>query len=527
MRPGRRHADPASLRYYLGPSSRARMSASDERSLVGAVRGVLGETGAVGATVRQIATRLADRPDRVAQVLDGLRDRGDVLRMGRGLFVLRDFERLADRDDFVGPESFVDRFERENGVALGRYRGPITFRSNEALPLHRWWPYVQGYSAEFVAGVLAASELPRGATVLDPFAGSGTTLVEARQAGLRGEGTELLAPAVLAARVKTRFELDATSLRRAADRVLARATWRGPGPLPFLRETRRQFSPTALRDLTRLRDSLPSGGAALPDALRLAFGRILIPASRLHRSPCLGYGRPRGDRSRSVFDRFREAVLEMANDLDELSRDRPSWGPPAEVRERDARAGGWRPRSVDLAVTSPPYVNGMDYVMNYKVDLAWLGYARSYADLVALRRAQVACDNLPRKETAPYLDVSMVEDTWLAEILERIRENLTRKRTYRRDDVHAVVHRYFADLRPVLAGVHRALVPGGRFVVVVGDSLLAGVYVPGDLLLARLGAAVGFRIDSVEVARPRRSGQRRSFELRESIVTLERPRSGR
>ena len=503
------------------------VSTPDETELTGAVRDVLGETGAIGATARQIATRLDDRPDRVAQVLDRLRDRGDVLRMGRGLFVLRDFEHLSDREDFVDPAAFVERFERESGVTLGRYAGPITFRSNEALPVHRWWPYVQGYSAEFVAGVLAAAELPRGATVLDPFAGSGTTLVEARRSGARALGTELLAPAVLAARVKTNFELDPRALVHGADRVLRRAERKSVGALPFLRETRRQFAPEALRDLTRLRDALPPEGRALDDALRLAFGRILIPSSRLHRSPCLGYGKRAADAAVVPFERFRSAAREMAADLRDLAADRSHWGPPSEVVLRDARTGGWPSRSVDLAVTSPPYVNGMDYVMNYKVDLAWLGYARSYADLVALRRAQVACDNLPRRETAPYLDTSAVADAWLAEILPRIRENLARKGTYRRDDMHAVVHRYFADLRPVLAGVYRALVPGGRFVVVVGDSLLAGAYVPGDLLLARLGASEGFRIVSVEVARRRRSGQRRSFELRESIVTLERPKAAR
>ena len=73
--------------------------------------------------------------------------------------------------------------------------------------------------------------------------------------------------------------------------------------------------------------------------------------------------------------------------------------------------------------------------------------------------------------------------------------------------------------------MHDALVPGGRFVLVVGDSLLAGAYVPGDLLLARIGASVGFGIETVEIARARRSGQRRSFVLRESIVTLRKPRS--
>jgi len=511
----------------MAPSPPGTSVASAVSDLAGAVRDVLGETGAIGATVRQIASRLDDRPEHVAEVLNTLRQQGDVLRMGRGLFVLRDFERLTERDDFVDPAAFVERFAKENGVRLGQYAGPITFRSNEALPVHRWWPYVQGYSAEFVARVIAEAALPRNATVLDPFAGSGTTLVEARQAGARAVGTELLAPAVLAARVKTSFELDPRALARAAERTLARAALRSAGALPFLRETRRQFAPAALRDLTRLRDALPSGGDPLSEAVRLAFGRILIPSSRLHRSPCLGYGPRRTGPMPPPFDRFRAAVDEMVDDLEMLHRERDGWGAPAEVAERDARSGGWRSRSVALAVTSPPYVNGMDYVMNYKVDLAWLGYARSYADLASIRRAQVACDNLPRREAAPYLDTRAVRDPWLAEILGRIRENLARKSTYRRNDVHAIVNRYFSDLRPVLDGVYRALTPGGRFVVVVGDSLLAGTYVPGDLLLARLGAARGFRIASAEVAPRRRSGQRRSFELRESIVTLERPRSAR
>ena len=122
--------------------------------LAGAVRDALGETGPIGATVRQIASRVDGHPDRVAEVLDELRRRGDVLRMGRGLFVLRAFERLTERNDFVDPAAFVERFAREDGVSLGRYAGPITFRSNETLPVHRWWPYVQGYSAEFVAGVI-------------------------------------------------------------------------------------------------------------------------------------------------------------------------------------------------------------------------------------------------------------------------------------------------------------------------------------------------------------------------------------
>ncbi len=490
-----------------------------------ALRDALGETGAVGATARQLAQRIDRRPDRVERALVGLALRGDVRRIGRGLYILRDFEDLDARDDFVDPAEFVERFRRENGVDLGRYSGPITFRPNEALPVHRWWPYVQGYSAEFVRGVIDAARLPRGAAVLDPFAGSGTTLVEARRSGAIAWGSELLAPAVLAARVKCRFELSPRSLRVAAARTAAAARRRPIGALPFLRETRRQFDRNVLEELTRLRDALPVGSDAMAEALRLAFGRILIPSSRLHRSPCLGYNRRYRASDTGPIDRFVAAAEEMARDLAELQTERARWGPSARVVRGDARRVSWPRGRVALAVTSPPYVNGLDYVMNYKIDLAWLGFARSYRDLAALRSAEVACDNLPRTETAGYLGVDGSGDPWLDEILARIRDNVLRKGSYRRDDVHGVVRRYFADLAPVLVRVRDALAPGGRLVLVVGDSLLAGAYVPGDLLAARLGAALGFRIASVEVARTRRSGQRRSFRLRESVVTLERPRA--
>ena len=87
-----------------------------------------------------------------------------------------------------------------------------------------------------------------------------------------------------------------------------------------------------------------------------------------------------------------------------------------------------------------------------------------------------------------------------------------------------IVHKYFDDLYRVMRNVVDCLRPGGRFIMVVGDSLIADTYVPTDLLLAKIGAELGLEIEKIEKARNRRSGQIMSYKLRESIITLRKPR---
>ncbi|MCD6456349.1 MAG: hypothetical protein J7K81_06130, partial [Methanophagales archaeon] len=89
-----------------------------------------------------------------------------------------------------------------------------------------------------------------------------------------------------------------------------------------------------------------------------------------------------------------------------------------------------------------------------------------------------------------------------------------------RTDMPYIVHKYFDDLYKVMKKVISSLNSGGRFILVVGDSLIADVYVPTDLLIAKIGSDLGLEIERIEKARERRSGQIRSYKLRESIITL-------
>ncbi|MEQ8971409.1 MAG: DNA methyltransferase [Coleofasciculus sp. C1-SOL-03] len=83
-----------------------------------------------------------------------------------------------------------------------------SFASNKLLPVHRWIPWIAGFSSSFVRGVVE-TKLPQPGTVLDPFAGVGTTLVESALIGHDGVGFEINPYAALACRVKVNaYKLD-------------------------------------------------------------------------------------------------------------------------------------------------------------------------------------------------------------------------------------------------------------------------------------------------------------------------------
>ena len=94
--------------------------------------------------------------------------------------------------------------------------------------------------------------------------------------------------------------------------------------------------------------------------------------------------------------------------------------------------------------------------------------------------------------------------------------------TGRRDNAD-IMRKYFSDMHSVMHRTIAAVRPGGKIVMVVGDSLMAGVYVPTDLILAKMGKDEGLKIESVEKARNRRSGQQRDYKLRETVITLIKP----
>jgi hypothetical protein len=152
--------------------------------------------------------------------------------------------------------------------------------------------------------------------------------------------------------------------------------------------------------------------------------------------------------------------------------------------------------------------------------MAWLDFIKNHKQAKKIKDEMVVCDNVSKGLIRNFSESNTYTNEWIENIKKSISDNIDRRGSYRRSDMPHIVHKYFDDMYRILKNVTNYLNPKARLIMVIGDSLIADVYVPTDLILARLGSELGLTIESIRLARNRRSGQIRSYRLRETVVTL-------
>jgi len=360
--------------------------------------------------------------------------------------------------------------------------------------------------------------------ILDPFAGSGTVIVQAKLNDLAAYGVELNPLLHFVAETKINsWTTDPHKFLNIARHLAVRMPTKAPG---FLK-SEKHFNPGVLRNLEKLKGGIDSFEPVskdekhIKDLLLLAFASILIDCSNLKRTPCLGYSRNKNIEDNAPFILFSKKTEEIAEDLQVLhSKFVHSIECPAEIHLANSMEFE-HPHTYDLVITSPPYMNGLDYVINYKIEMGWLGFAENHKQLKRVKDDMVVCDNVSKGLIRVFASATdRYTNPWIEEIKESIFANIQQRGSYRRKDMPEIVHKYFDDMYKVMKKVVSALKSKGRFILVIGDSLIADTYLPTDLIIARMGKEMGLNIEKIEKARNRHSGQIRSYKLREAIVTL-------
>ncbi len=414
---------------------------------------------------------------------------------------------------------------KELGVELIDNLQPIQFTPNINEHIHRWAPYVQGFSASFVQSVIDRyKEEYQDPIIFDPFAGCGTVLVQVKLNGYESCGVELNPLLQFIADTKLdSWDVSPNHLIKVYNNMPRNKR----SPAPTFLKTERHFNKGVLENLEIIKggieslETLNEKQMKVKNLLKLAFSSILIEVSNLKRSPCLGYAKNKKVEDTAPFVLMTQKVHQIADDLRVIQAQyRDFIKTKAEVFLANSKTYSYNGK-FNLVITSPPYMNGLDYVINYKIEMAWLGFVNSYEELKKLKDDMVVCDNVSKKLIRDfYNSKSTYTNDWIEEIKYKISENIKKRGGYRRLDMPYIVHKYFDDMYKVMKNVISSLSSGGRFILVVGDSLIADVYVPTDLLIAKIGLDLGLKIEKIEKARERRSGQVRSYRLRESVITL-------
>jgi len=419
------------------------------------------------------------------------------------------------------------------------------FAKNKTLPIHRWVPWIAGFSSDFVNGAINTYLNKRG-TVLDPFSGVGTTLVEAVLQGHDALGFEINPYAALSCRTKVNAYLaDVTILNAEISRfqqfyrnkIAADYMPKSTPPKGF--KTRSQFySPQVLHKVLILQDFIESiEDEEIRDLFRLSFASTMVSYSNYSYEPSLGRRVSAGREEIHDFPvakRILDKLTHMAEDIIWVQAHLKNGHTNARIIN-DSFFNCQKhvsPASVDLIITSPPYLNNYHYNRNTRPQLYWLGLVDSPQDLKNLEDANFGKYwQTVRDQEWLGLDFTS-QDTDIEKRLQALRKLNSEKGVYGGNGWANYAAAYFNDCYKFAKGIQYVLKPGGTALVVIGNSILQGVMIPTDEYFGKIAESLGLTLVKIDIPRATRVGSsiiqsdvrvgkaKDSHQLYEAVVVL-------
>lgn len=343
-----------------------------------------------------------------------------------------------------------------------------------AHPIEAIHPYPAKFIGEIPRALMSALPCPPGTFVFDPFAGSGTTLMEAQRMGLPTVGVDLNPIACLISRVKTSprpgglVEI-ACDISANASQIQSAQKWEIPNVDHW-------FKPEIQGAISSLLGQISSvADPSCHDALRLALSSILVRVSNQD-SDTRYAAVEKGTTREAVFTGF----VAAAQKLDRALGERGWEIGPAKVIEGNTltvapeQLGG----RVGLVITSPPYPNAYEYWLYHKYRMWWLGF-----DPLAVKEHEIGA-----------------------------RAHFFKRNPHTEDN-------FVEQMRGTLTLIDRVLVAGGYACFVIGRSKIRGKIVDNAGVIRRVAEMLGFEpIASIERTI---SSNRKSFNLAHANIKTE------
>lgn len=401
--------------------------------------------------------------------------------------------------------SFFDGGERQ------KLFSPLdaTFQQNKEEPLHNWFPYLEGFGPDFVQSVFT-NYLPSANRIIDPFVGSGTTPLVLSSIGIECGYCEANPVMREVTRIKTSVaalnDADRGSLairirslaKELTDRVeqakkdeSLQSTYHTCfGKSVFFTEA--AFD-TVLQ-LRALADDLHRDDPFLADALFLATLSKIVICSQLKRAGDVRY------KTEQELEKAPTSIIaEIRQQLELMALDCLRSQPcpiKATLLGFDARSLDSIPSfHADGVITSPPYLNGTNYIRNTKLELWFSRFLKTSDNLRAYRDMVVTAGI---NDVAGDQDYKPVTESVGAIVAELEKDAYDQR-------IPRMVAAYFADMTKVFRGLHRHTTANAVVCVDIGDSRYGGVHVPTHSLLGDVARTVGFNLAETVKLRTRLS----------------------
>ena len=379
--------------------------------------------------------------------------------------------------------------------ALIREKGG-TFSLNKNEPIHRWYPYIEGYSSCLIAEELKMllSLQPDIKTIYDPFCGTGTTSLVAATHGIKSFYSESnpFMQSVIETKINCVRNLDQDTVIPKlieyltlinAIRVENHSSWNG---------FEKFFGEKQLNELLTIKGLIfKEDNESVKNILALALSSIVVKVSKMIRRGDLRYATEKEYREENVLECFADKLNEMIFDI----QHHKSIIKCGTVKVSDDARDNDYVNAFDCVITSPPYLNGTNYIRNTKLELKLNDFITSESDLPRFHsKGIIAGINNVSKRT--------VIDT----ILPVVEPYLDQLQPVSYDDrIPKMVAGYFRDMDTVIQKLRKSVKPGGLFTMDIGDSQFAGVHIPTHQILSNICVQYGFSLYDEEILRKRRS----------------------
>lgn len=400
-----------------------------------------------------------------------------------------------------------------------------TFQGGKEMPLQNWYPYLEGYSPDFVNYIIDNYLENDPKVIYDPFSGSGTTPMTASSRGLTAYYSEvnpflqfltgvktkarnckdrkriigLLEAVIESLKPEILFQIEDEGLRKTYNETFGKSKFFSQDVFSYILKTRSYLNQLYFKDVF------------LSELVTVAALSSLIENSFLKRQGDLRFRR--GDELEELKnqDFFASLTMRLQRIIDDLKIIQPA--PAATLITEDARTIGKLPFiGIDAVITSPPYLNGTNYFRNTKVELWFLGYLKNQDHLANYRRLAV---------TAGINDVSQfvkktVSNLDLVELLKKLEQKAYDKR------IPKMVHDYFADMDVIFRNLKQQLNPGAILAIDLGDSIYGGIHVKTHEILISILKNLGYSFEKEIILRKRQS--KNGSELKQVLLIFKNPK---